>query len=246
MSSSLERPETALMKSLLALCRVSNLPTVWMNVLSAAVLAAQATGAPTDPAMVIALAMSMSAFYCGGMSLNDLCDRHWDAVHQPFRPIPTGRISVARASSVTVMLFLSGFALLMVAPHSAALGAASVLLGVIALYDRFHKAYRASILLMAAARLMVFVVTAMAVGGKVANTVWLAGGLQFGYTLFVTVVARYEHHFSRSLALVPRLIAGMSVLDGCVLALLVAPEWLAAGLAAALLVRVGHRFVRGD
>lgn len=247
MSSSLEQPGKASLKTLLALCRVSNLPTVWMNVVAAALLAGQAAIDPIDPGTVVSLALSMSAFYCGGMSLNDLCDRHWDAVHQRFRPIPSGRISVAHACGVTLMLFLCGFALLMAAPHAAtALGAAAVLLGVVVLYDHFHKAHRASVLLMAAARLMVFVVTAMALDGKVAATVWLAGWLQFGYTLLVTVVARYENRFGRSLLLIPRLIAGMSVLDGCVLALLVEPKWLAAGLAVAFLVRAGHRFVRGD
>jgi 4-hydroxybenzoate polyprenyltransferase len=235
-------------KSLLALCRVSNLPTIWMNVLTAVLLTAHTTGQPMAPGIVILLALALSAFYCGGMGLNDLCDRHWDAEHQPFRPIPAGRVSVALAWSVTATLFAAGFALLLLAPNLRALPAGLVLLGVIAAYDRFHKQHPATVLLMAAARLLVFIVCAEAIAGRVSNEVWIAGTLQFGYTMLITVVARHEHTRSKRypFPVIPRMIAGMAVLDGLVLSVLISPIWLIPGLIAALLTHVGQRFVRGD
>ena len=118
----------------------------------------------------------------------------------------------------------------------------------IAAYDRYHKRHPATVLLMAAARLLVFVVTAEAIAGQVGALVWIAGSLQFVYTLLITVVARHEHARGKRYAfpLIPRMIAGMAVLDGLVLTALVSPLWLIAGFAAALLTHFGQRYVRGD
>ena len=64
--------------AVLSLCRVSNLPTVWMNVLAAALL----TGVALEFAEILLLAFASSAFYTFGMCLNDLFDRESDAIHQ--------------------------------------------------------------------------------------------------------------------------------------------------------------------
>ena len=55
----------------LRLGRVSNLPTVWTNVVAGAVL----SGAAPRAATLVALAAALSAFYVGGMYLNDGFDR---------------------------------------------------------------------------------------------------------------------------------------------------------------------------
>ena len=62
-------------KTVLAICRVSNLPTVWMNVLTAAVL----SGMGVELSSLSLLLLSLSCFYCGGMCLNDVFDRSFDA-----------------------------------------------------------------------------------------------------------------------------------------------------------------------
>ncbi len=50
-------------RSILTLCRVSNLPTIWMNVLTAAVLCREAGLAPGVSAVLVAwLALALSAF----------------------------------------------------------------------------------------------------------------------------------------------------------------------------------------
>lgn len=230
---------------ILAICRVSNLPTVWMNVLTAALLA----GAPFSSGTVLLLMVALSAFYCGGMVLNDLFDREHDAREQPFRPIPAGRISVADAKRLAVGLLSAGLLLLLLVPHAgAAVAAGALLLAVIWAYDRWHKRAAWTVFLMAATRTLVYVVTSVAIAGAVSGLAWIAGAAQFVWTLLVTVVARYENQRGRrySWPVIPWMIAGMALLDGAILALFVSPPWLLVGAAAMLLTRFGQRRVRGD
>ena len=72
----------------LQLGRISNLPTVWSNVLVGALLG----GATLDDARLPLLMAAMSLFYVGGMFLNDAFDRTFDARHRPERPIPSGQV----------------------------------------------------------------------------------------------------------------------------------------------------------
>jgi 4-hydroxybenzoate polyprenyltransferase len=176
-------------KTLLTICRVSNLPTVWMNVVAAAAL----SGATPDIGTVALLALSLSAFYCTGMALNDIFDREWDAEHQPFRPIPTGQLSLRRAWLLATILVAVGFTCLLAAPHPSAMGPGVVLLALIFAYDRFHKRFAGSIIIMASTRTMVFVVTSWALIEGVTPLVLVGGGAQFLYTFLVTAVARHEH-----------------------------------------------------
>lgn len=230
--------------AILAISRVSNLPTVWMNVVAAIVL----TGVKPGVAVVGLLATSLSAFYCGGMTLNDLCDREVDAREQPFRPIPSGRISVRTAQTLMAVLFAAGLSLLLVAPRPSAFWPGLALLALIIAYDRIHKRAPWSVVLMAGTRWMVFVVSAWAVTGGVPGIVALAGAAQFGYTLLVTVVARLENARGRRFPypVIPTMIAAMSIVDGAILAAVVAPGWLALGCGAAVLTHLGQRYIRGD
>lgn len=232
-------------KPLLSLCRASNLPTVWMNVLTAALLSAP----DTSPALIVALALALSCFYCGGMAMNDLCDLAFDRVHQPYRPIVAGRLSEKAAQATMVLLFVVGFALLATAPsHNGLLGGLA-LLAVIWIYNAFHKRFRAAVFVMGAARLLVYVVTALCLTGKVPEPVWLVAAVQTLYVVMLTVVARAEHMAPNgryAWPVVPWLIALMPLVDGAILAFLVSPIWLLAGVIATVLTRLGQRHVRGD
>lgn len=237
------------LKSVLALCRVSNLPTVWMNVIAASLLVASAHQQPVSWLVVAILALSMSAFYCAGMSLNDVCDYTWDKQHQPYRPLVEGKVSLAQAKGVTLLLFAVGFALLVLAPSRAGLLYSLILFAVIYAYNIFHKQHSGSVFLMAGARALVFVVTAQAIVGDLTLWVIIAAALQFIYTLSLTLVGRHESKRGRPYAgpVIPRMIAGMAILDGLVLAaVLTAPVWLGLGLFMAFLTRLGQRYVRGD
>jgi 4-hydroxybenzoate polyprenyltransferase len=261
----------ATLKAYLDLCRVSNLPTVWTNVLAASLLAGGGI-LERGPAALAAVALSL--FYLGGMALNDLCDCDHDRLQRPSRPIPSGRIPVTDARLFTLTLFAAAFLVLALAPWPAALPAALLLLAVIYAYDRHHKQNPYSVLLMASCRFLVYVVAALAVSGRVAAPVLLAGAIQFGYIVLLSLVARWENVRSEKppqvhspggssaaalakpegglgrgaspFPLIPLLLAGISLLDGVLLAFLVQPQWLAAGVAGFLLTLAGQRYVRGD
>ena len=234
--------------AILALCRISNLPTLWMNVLTAAVLANPPGGAQGVYAVLL-LCLALSCFYCGGMALNDVCDLDYDSVHQRFRPIVAGRITLAQASATLCTLFALGFLCLLAAPYSAGVAAGVALLAVIWFYDRFHKRHPSTVLAMAGARLLAYVVTALALAGTVSSLVWLAGIAQAAYILTLTFVARYESRMpNRRYAwpIVPWMLAAIALCDGVVLAVLVHPAWLVAGVAGMALTRAAQRYVRGD
>src|SRR5688572_18375065 len=94
----------------LQLARVSNLPTVFSNVL---VGAAMASGFFLPDWTHVALAtIAVSLFYIGGMALNDLIDREIDLVERPQRPIPSGALSIAEVRAFIVGCLIVGLALL--------------------------------------------------------------------------------------------------------------------------------------
>lgn len=230
--------------TLLTLGRVSNLPTVWMNVLTAGVLA----GSGFPGWRIGWPLLALSALYCGGMALNDYFDRHVDAREQPFRPIPAGRISPGTVLAWAVGLLAGGWLLLLVGPASSAGSSGLLLIVVIWAYDRFHKNYPATVLLMAGARALVYPTTAWALGSTWPSDVWIAAGAAFLWTLAITVVARVENA-SRArwgVPVIPWMIAGLSLVDGAILAIFVSPPWLLLGILATLLTRLGQQRVRGD
>ena len=236
------------LKTLLTLGRISNLPTVWMNVLCAAVLSTTLTQATLDLCAVFWVLLAMSCFYIAGMTLNDVFDRHWDAQRQPYRPIPSGRISARGATLWGASLFAAGFVFLTLAPRAGGLLIGLVLAGLIVLYDWLHKRHWSTVLLMSLTRLGVYLVTAVALVGEVSALVWLIGALQMVYTLSVTVVARWENSRSVDLnfPLIPWMIAAMALVDGAFLALVVHPVWVLVGLGLTAATRLGQRYVRGD
>jgi len=231
-------------KAYLDLCRVSNLPTVWTNVLTATLLA----GGLFMPVSFLSLALALSLFYVAGMSLNDICDLEHDRRSRPSRPIPSGRVSLQNARLLTIALFAGGFALLALAPHAAGTVAGVLLLMAIVAYDFHHKGNPYSVFIMAGCRFLVFVVAALALTGSLPGAVLLAGGLQFLYVVLISVVARHENGRAAPFPfpVVPAMLAGISLVDGAMMAVLHSPPWLLAGVAGALLTWVGQRFVRGD
>src|SRR5476649_102240 len=77
------------LRTLLILGRVSNLPTVWSNLLAGWFLA----GEGSSREFLFPLLLGSSFLYVGGMYLNDFCDADFDARYCPERPIPAGKIS---------------------------------------------------------------------------------------------------------------------------------------------------------
>jgi hypothetical protein len=161
-------------RTLLRLGRVSNLPTVWTNVLAATVIA----GGAWQNARTGLVLLAMSLFYVGGMYLNDFFDRSIDARERPERPIPAGDIS-ANAVAAAGSGMLGGGIVLLAATGVAAAVAGLILAALIVAYNLFHKGVALSPVTMGLCRAFVYFGAAAAVSGVVswpfALTAYVAG-----------------------------------------------------------------------
>jgi 4-hydroxybenzoate polyprenyltransferase len=196
---------TATLKAWAELARISNLPTVWANVLTGAALAAATRGiAPAyESQQSLQLAWralpAMAAiclFYIAGMMLNDLADLRIDRQERPSRPLPSGRIKPAAALLAVVVLFFAGAALLLMTTrqvNSPLLLAAGGLVAAIVLYDLTHKLHAATVLIMGACRGLVYLTAAAYLGSPLQQpAVWLFAGVLTFYTVAISLVARSE------------------------------------------------------
>jgi 4-hydroxybenzoate polyprenyltransferase len=232
------------LKAYLEIWRVTNLPTVWTNVIAACVLA---TGSVSAPIWILLLANS--CFYIAGMTLNDWCDVDYDRKNRPMRPIPSGRISERTALNMTLMMFGIGLGLLFIGtPYFSGTLAGIALITTIIAYDLRHKQSSWSVLLMALCRALIFVNVSLALRNELAPFVLLLASLQFCYVIAISLVARYENSrvASEADSWVPGMLAGISLLDGAALALFISFHWLALGFAGALLTSFSQRYIRGD
>ena len=175
----------------LGLGRVSNLPTVWTNVLAGVVLA----GGRPGPFTWLALLTAASLFYLGGMFLNDAFDREVDARERPERPIPAGLIGAGEVFAVGFGLLAGGWLAVAVAAgaRSPASLAALGLTGAVVLYDAWHKGNPLSPVLMGLCRVLVYVTAALAVAPPLhAPVVWGSATL-LAYLIGLTYVAKQEN-----------------------------------------------------
>jgi hypothetical protein len=171
----------------LRMARVSNTPTTVSDTVAGAVLVSPAVAA--GPVAVVAVAIAL--FYTAGMLLNDVMDVGVDRRERPERPLPSGQVSVRAASAATVALFVLGEILLLLEGWEPALAGLG-LIGLIVLYDAWHKGNAISPLLMAACRAMVYVVAGLAIAGSLNAELWGAAALLLVYVVGLTQVAKAE------------------------------------------------------
>ena len=223
-------------RAYLLLARVSNVPTIWSNVL-AGTLAATVI---VDPVRWLQVAAAASLFYIGGMFLNDAFDAEIDARERPERPLPAGDVPRTEAFAAGAAMLVIG---LMLLPFSAFVFGV-LLIAAIVLYDYRHKGDRLAPLVMGVCRGLVYVVAAAATA-QVTPVVITAALVLTAYVLALTVVARLAGRQARWL--VPLLIAGISLIDAAVILLTAGAPSLAAlaalGFPATLLLQ---RVVPGD
>lgn len=171
----------------LRLGRVSNLPTVWSNVLAGAVLAG---GLPQGAAPAL-LVVAVSLFYLAGMFLNDAFDRRIDARERPERPIPAGQVGAPAVFAAGFAMMAAGLAVL--APLGwRPVAAGLVLCALIVLYDAWHKSNPLSPVLMGLCRGMVYITAALAVTPAPPPLLWLGAGALLAYVLGLTYAAKKE------------------------------------------------------
>lgn len=184
------------LRDALSLGRVSNLPTVWANAITAIVLT---TAAPHWWA-VLTVIVGLSLYYVAGMYLNDACDATIDALERPERPIPSGRVSRATVFSMTVLLFVVGSILIIVPSlldanrsSSPVVWSAIELITCIVAYNLWHKSNPLSPVIMGLCRVMVYVTAAFALGGSLATPLITAAVLVLCYLIGLTYAAKQEH-----------------------------------------------------
>lgn len=177
-------------RTYLVLGRVSNLPTVWTNVVAGALLA----GGRPEPGVLVALAAAVSLSYLGGMFLNDAFDRGADARDRPERPIPAGHIGAGEVFGAGFGLLAAGWlgVAAVAGVTSPALLAALALAGAIVLYDAWHKGNPLSPLLMGLCRALVYLTAGLAVADATTNALW--GGIValLAYLIGLTYLAKHE------------------------------------------------------
>jgi hypothetical protein len=179
----------------LRLGRVSNLPTVWTNVLAGIVLSGAGVTAPSAGLLLL----SLSLFYIAGMFLNDAFDSEFDQRNRPDRPIPAGEVTAATVFAYGFGLLAFGFALLLALGYGmpagtgwrAPLGGA-ILAAAVVLYDGWHKTNPVSPFLMGLCRLLVYLIAGLAVAGALPERLLLAAIVSLCYLIGLTYVAKQE------------------------------------------------------
>lgn len=229
-------------RAYLLLSRVSNLPTVWSNVIAGMVGGSRAGDLAAGQPETVSLFVAASAFYTAGMFLNDAFDVRFDRSARPERPIPRGEVGVGEAFAAGGGLLAVGLGLLW--PHPTAMVLGVFLAAAIVFYDARHKGSVAAPLVMGACRGLVYLVAAAT--GQITLAAWIGAGVMLVYVSGLTVVAKRAGADARWL--IPTLIAGISIVDAAFI-LVVAPSapWIA--LVAALgfpLTLSLQRWVPGD
>ncbi|MCP4074641.1 MAG: UbiA family prenyltransferase [Gammaproteobacteria bacterium] len=151
--------------TLFKLGRVSNLPTVWSNVLAGSALA----NAEINQFSLLIVLVSMSLVYTAGMFFNDVFDQDYDRQFRSDRPIPANDIS----SSVVMFLAISMMilALLLLSLNISVsivetwypVLSCVLLCGLVLLYDWRHKQNPFGPLIMGLCRGMVYITAAVSV-----------------------------------------------------------------------------------
>jgi 4-hydroxybenzoate polyprenyltransferase len=180
------------LRGYLELMRPANVVTAVADVLAGYAVA----GRGSHQALPWLLAATV-CLYAGGVVLNDVFDRTVDAVERPERPIPSGRVTAARAAVLGGMLLAAGVVLAAMGSQAAAVVAAAVVLMVV-LYDARMKRYAiAGPVSMGLCRGLNLVMGIAAVPAALIGG-WPVGLISVVYIAAVTVVSRGEVHGGKS------------------------------------------------
>jgi len=181
----------------LRLGRVSNLPTVWSNVLVGTVLAG---GQPWRPATFIVM-LAVSLLYVGGMYLNDAFDRDIDALERPTRPIPAGLVAANTVFAAGFGMLLAGIMVATMAAVMTGLDAAwrpvlasAALAAAIVFYDWNHKDNALSPFFMGLCRVLAYRTAGYAAISDPASSVYWAALVSLCYLIGLTYIAKQEAH----------------------------------------------------
>jgi 4-hydroxybenzoate polyprenyltransferase len=175
------------LSTLLRLGRISNLPTVWTNVLAGSVIA----GGGQNPDEIALIMTAMTALYVGGMYLNDFFDRAVDARDRQGRPIHAGEIQATTVALIGFGLLATGI-VLMISFGLVAILWSALLAGVIVLYDVWHKGNALSPVIMGLCRALVYVGSGVAVTGHTSHATIVGAVALASHVAGITYAAKQE------------------------------------------------------
>lgn len=210
------------MRVYLVLGRVSNLPSVWSNVIAGWLLA----GGDLSDSRLWMVAVGGSLIYLTGMYWNDAQDVEFDRQHAPERPIPSGAIRRSRVWSLGSWFAILGAALMGFAGIRSMPFALALIASVYA-YTRLHKRITWSPWLMASCRLFL-VLTAAAAAGPLAQRPLVAAFALAGYIVGLSYFARRERaggllsYWPTLFLAAPLFVAGQTLSESVSLAILAA------------------------
>jgi 4-hydroxybenzoate polyprenyltransferase len=155
------------LRAILALGRLSFLPTVWSNCLAGWWLGG---GGHTDD--VFFVLGGATCLWAAGALLNDAFDLRYDRQHRRTRPIPSGLVGVKVVWRAGLILLVTGTFLLYLAGYTAGkLGLALVCC--IVLFNALHRVITLSPALMGIARLFLYLIGAsVASRGVTGWSIW--------------------------------------------------------------------------
>ncbi len=226
----------------LRLGRISNLPTVWTNVMVGGLLAGGGLADVHMDVRLPLLMLALSLFYVGGMFLNDAFDREFDTAHRPERPIPAGEVSARQVFAWGYGLLALGLAGVALASRGAdglpawrAVASGTALAAAIVLYNAHHKGNVLSPLIMGLCRVFVVLSAAYAFASVLPAPVVMAAVALLCHLIGLTYIAKQEH-LGRIGALWPVAFLAWPVVYGLALALNAPQAWGPLVLYAALLL----------
>ena len=175
--------------------RVSNLPTVWTNVIAGVALG----GGSVWDLRIIPLIFALSLFYTAGMFLNDAFDWRIDSEERKDRPIPRKEVTTKTVFMIGGLMLALGLLILLGIGYLTPSGtrfwpvlAGLILCGLIVFYNWHHKNNPFSPLIMGGCRMMVYITAALAVSVYPSREVFLGGLVLLCWIIGLTYIARQE------------------------------------------------------
>ena len=184
------------LKTLLELGRISNLPTVWSNVLAGIVIAGGAIGLQSTSILIA----SLSLFYIGGMFLNDAFDTEFDIIERPERPIPSKKITQKIVFIIGFTLLIFGIFLLYIEALTTNVFNLNLILFLgmllstfIIIYNKYHKNNPYSPLIMGLCRISIYFIVSAFFLSYFNIHIFEASIFLLSYLIGLTYLAKQEN-----------------------------------------------------
>ena len=251
----------------LELMRLSNLPTVWSNLLHGLAAGTFVAWSQIPPGLRpgplptsvgfyfdqgFVLLIGVSLIYIAGMIFNDVADANEDLRDRPTRAIPSGRVNRRAAAVAATVAAAVGITCSTAFHEPLVLQGTIALVACAAAYDLLPHRSLTGLVLLPTCRVLAFAIGAVAFAGsaRIESIFTLHLGLPAlllaGWTLAITLTARAEVKHHGRPRLVGWMIAGFGLIDAAGLFWIGMPQLATACVALGILTVVGQRWIPGS